>query len=180
MNEGFKMVTAEYVMFIDNDIILDEIFFKELDKNYNLLNKCVIIPYEHSVIDLTERQRDLILKNKRSFSELTDLKYRIVKSVGGIALIKSEHYEKMGGFDPRFIGYGGEDNVFFIKSNLLYGVVRGNYKVYHLYHSRDLFGTDTTEELYKNNVKLVREYEKYDKEQLSNKIKEIGFTHIER
>jgi len=187
-NEGFKYVGSDYVAFIDSDCIIEESFFSELNNIKKILDSNVVLPFNPSVIDLTESQTESILSKKLNFLELSDLKKRI-PSYGGVFLIKSENYMTVGGFDPRFIGYGAEDNAFIIKTNNFFPLVRLDYKVYHLYHQKfyDADDTDfrpkdvlTTKDNYYNNVRMLREYENFNREQTMEKIREIGFTHIMR
>jgi predicted glycosyltransferase involved in capsule biosynthesis len=193
LNSGFKEVTSNYILFTDNDCILDEAFFNDINKDVEsfktTMENSIIIPYESSVMDLTENQTKSIFDNTLNFSQL-DLNFRQVKSVGGLFLIKSDIYYKLGGYDPRFIGYGAEDNAFFCKAKHFYNILRPNYKVYHLYHSRNYVEnnsiykgnaiTDTTSENYENNVKLLREYESFRIDMVINKINEIGYNHLNK
>lgn len=54
---------------------------------------------------------------------------------GGIFAITPEAYHRAGGFDPRFVGWGGEDLAFAAALNTLVGPpVRLEASVWHLYH----------------------------------------------
>jgi hypothetical protein len=181
LNEGFKKTTSNYIFFTDNDCIIDESFFINIEEKLKILDEKIIIPYSHSVIDLNEAQTNTIMSTNTKFLELSDLKLRGAVSVGGLFFIKAEFYRNMGGFDPRFIGWGGEDDAFFIKARHFYVIERLNYNVYHLFHE---FILDTAQEHYlrnenyRNNVNMLHEYYGFNRDLMIKKINEIGFTHI--
>lgn len=54
---------------------------------------------------------------------------------GGIFAITPDNYERCGGFDPRFVGWGGEDLSYAAAANTLVGEpVRLEASVWHLWH----------------------------------------------
>lgn len=56
---------------------------------------------------------------------------------GGIFAITPDAYDKVGGFDPRFIGWGGEDTSLAAALNTLVGQpARLNASVWHLWHPK--------------------------------------------
>ena len=178
LNEGFKMVTADYVLFADNDCIIDESFFLNIENNIGLLDENIIIPYLRGVIYLTENETNLILENNKKFSEVEDIEHRNpIIQVGGVFLIKTEYYKNIGGFDPRFIGWGGEDDAFFYKAKHFHNILRLNYNVYHLYHHAK-HSQNLGHEHFNNNVSMRKEYGVFNKEETIKKINEIGFHHL--
>jgi predicted glycosyltransferase involved in capsule biosynthesis len=91
-------------------------------------------------------------------------------------MISSENYYKIGGHDPRFIGWGGEDDAFFIKSNNILGVVRLNYDLFHLNHPKNLHNAENNPN-YKNNYAYYMEYLNGNSNDIINK---IGWNHLKK
>ncbi|MFK4998906.1 galactosyltransferase-related protein [Bacillus sp. N9] len=61
--------------------------------------------------------------------------------MGGINVVPRKHFETVGGFDERFVGWGGEDDAFAASLNTLCGYVkRLDATIYHLWHKRNHLG----------------------------------------
>ncbi|AGB41223.1 hypothetical protein Halha_1277 [Halobacteroides halobius DSM 5150] len=72
---------------------------------------------------------------------------------GGLNLIPRQNFETVGGFDERFIEWGGEDDAFTIAMTVLCGQPkRLDHTLYHLWHPRSASTN------YKNNIELLNRY----------------------
>ncbi|WP_332694826.1 galactosyltransferase-related protein [Halalkalibacter lacteus] len=75
---------------------------------------------------------------------------------GGINILFRTSFNKVGGFDERFVGWGGEDDAFCYAVNTLCGQLkRINQEVYHLWHPK--IGWEKSPNAI-NNRKLFKKY----------------------
>lgn len=126
LNEGFKKCKNEYIIFSDNDCVIDEDFLFEK----HFLNNDCIIPYNKEVINLNNEQTIKYINN----IQINDtIEKRPFISRGGILCIRRALYYNVGGYDPRFIGWGGEDDAFWEKMIKLSKINRYNGELIHLF-----------------------------------------------
>ncbi len=86
---------------------------------------------------------------KRSFNERA-------LPVGGINIMKRECFEAVGGFDERFLGWGGEDDAFAAAMNTICGhYMRTDDTILHLWHPPV---EPQDNEQYDDNVQLALRY----------------------
>lgn len=125
LNIGAKKSDAKYLWFLDADVML-----KFNDIAGKIIDQDVIRPFNYVEI-LNKNSTDLFLEGKLN------------KSVGGkdsnfgkfSIIIKKSIYEKIGGFDERFEGWGWEDIDFVHnKINNSYEVEVMPYRGVHLWH----------------------------------------------
>jgi predicted glycosyltransferase involved in capsule biosynthesis len=178
LNVGYKYSKTEHILFSDNDCIIDEFFLKNIE---SYLKLDVVIPYNMPVVNLTELQTNEFIDNFKVFNKnRTDL---IVRgnyiSNGGVLLINSQTYYNLGGYDPRFIGWGGEDDAFLEKVRKYHTVIRPNVKLFHLNHPKGINSRETNP-YYMQNYNYYIEYSKMDKISTTKKINEIGFNHLKK
>ena len=72
-------------------------------------------------------------------------------SVGGVMWLRRELFERVDGFDPRFEGWGAEDNDFFWRVEDLVEVQRADLPLQHLWHPYP----NTDQKQYEKNLKLL-------------------------
>jgi GT2 family glycosyltransferase len=87
---------------------------------------------------------------------------------GGLFVIRREAYLRLGGFDERFRGWGGEDDAMTIKlrrSGMPLAEC-GERPALHLWHSREP-GATTGQPHYAANRQLLADYATYRDEELS-------------
>lgn len=140
-NAGFFEARASVVGFIDADMLLNPATllacFKRVMKNDE-----VIRPFgslvELSVFETADYLKtgsipagDYSLRDDSRGSEQ-------IPACGGAFVIRSERYEKAGGMDERFLGWGGEDDAFGISLNLTGSklLVLKAEPAFHLWHPR--------------------------------------------
>jgi hypothetical protein len=150
-NLGFKLVKTEYVWLLDADVLLD---FKKIIKEVS--GQFLIMPFS-SVISLNKEETNAIFDKKELV--LKNYKPRLDSAFGKYSiLLKSILYEKCGGFNELFLGWGWQD-MDFVYNRL------GKYKPYkvedcigyHLWHPKASRNYERENyHLYKNNNCGVR------------------------
>jgi hypothetical protein len=102
-----------------------------------ILNRLdMYIPYRY-VLDLSEGQTvTMIGGGKVSGAKPRTWKGTAIVNHGGVTIISRKGFEAVGGFDPQFWGWGGEDYAFFGKCDKLLKWKRSHYDMYHLNHHR--------------------------------------------
>jgi len=176
LNEGYNVSKNKYLIFNDNDCIIDLQIIKHFNELFNIIDNHMILPYNKGVINLTETQTLELIKDEKPFNYgALDLIRRGWVSQGGVVMISSENYYNIGGHDPRFMGWGGEDDAFFFKSNQMLGVKRTNNSLIHMNHPRI---TGDQNPHYKQNLVYYNEY--LNKNNIINVVNRIGFNHLEK
>jgi predicted glycosyltransferase involved in capsule biosynthesis len=121
-NEASKFCDSEIIAFYDVDVLIDPKF---LEKSQNLICSGVydhVYPFNGSFINISKERFNEFLdtydfqflitqKNSNGF-ELSS-----PSSPGGCNLISKQAFNKIGGYDERFIGWGFEDTDFYERSS---------------------------------------------------------------
>ena len=172
LNLGYRHSVGDVLAFGDSDIIMNrEVLASCFDacfRPYDAVN-----PYDR-VVDLTDAESQVMMKGDYD----PDVTRRVEDMnrvdtgefpcfCGGIFLIKRKIYEAIGGFDERFLGWGGEDDAMTHKLLALSNNVKTmpNQRAFHLWHERNpatLYGHAH----YQDNLKLIAEYRSYEKADL--------------
>jgi hypothetical protein len=118
------------------------------------------------VIDLDEAQSDML---RADLSRLADPSFgaagrdrrqsgEIPPLCGGLVLIQRQVLAKLGGWDERFLGWGGEDDAMDIKVHRagLGGIILKESPAFHLAHHR-LGAAIAPDPYFRNNAALVRQ-----------------------
>ena len=172
LNVGYRHAASDVLAFGDADMIMKgDILascFDACDRQYDAIN-----PYEH-MIDLNPEESRIIinghydLEATRQIEELNRAgKGEFTCFCGGIFVIRRAVFEALGGFDERFLGWGGEDDAMTYK---LVSLVKNlktvqNQKAFHLWHERDpkaMYGHAH----YQKNLRLISEYRSLGKARL--------------
>lgn len=145
INNGVRQSSGDVLLISDADILID---FDSIIESLQYppfvipfgrcinMNKKVsekILNGEHVSIEEMEKKPDIVRDIRPGTSMWGD------KLAGGIQLIDRELFDKVGGMDERFIGWGWEDSHFCWKIMAELGdyKILTNRKVYHLWHPRD-------------------------------------------
>lgn len=131
-NNGARVASGEYLIFIDQDIVLTKNFIETFLKYKNELQFCVAYP-----IRLTAQQTDLLndsmitsfnfkpILEKKQIQKIKkqyikDNFYRLLKRFrlreigpklrGGVAAINRDDYLQVNGYDENYQGWGNEDD----------------------------------------------------------------------
>jgi hypothetical protein len=182
---GFNIATeiAKYdiVMFADSDMIVPQ----------------------NSIVESVNLMQSSAYNSVKPFNKIIDLSAAQIKTlnatqdIGKLQLPKGEHNPtrggwcycsgivgytkdvlvKMHGWDERFEGWGGEDNIQFLKTKFYAKHLMLKNNCYHLYHSRGKFNGTNKHPKYKKNLDL---YFKYMRSPHSIKIDMIGKNSANR
>lgn len=176
LNIGYVNSSSEYLLLIDNDIILEKKFLNNIDNYTN--NNVILIPYNKKLFRLNKQQTYKILNDKKINIENIN-KHKLSKvsilSVGGAMLINKNTYFNCGGLDINYKGYGFEDFDFYYRCNKKYKINRYNGNFYHLFHISEAYKEENKYTLELNKIYYLK-IKKYNNEQLinhTNKLKKI-------
>lgn len=170
LNVGFRYSKGNAVALADNDVLVDkdilfDCFTVCADNEYNY---DAIKPFNR-VIDLSKATTENYLNGELSLKSLTNTQEKQrtgISFCGGITFFKRKSFEFLGGFDERFIGWGGEDDAMSrFKIPLLKKVYVVEGTAYHLWHER---ANDESYRYsnYQNNLKLLEEYAQLDQQEV--------------
>ncbi len=134
-NVGMKASTTQIVVFGDSDLIMDP---NEFIKSLNLINQYECVSPYTSVLDLNQGESNL------SFDKLTSIPRpgrgetdnQKINLCGGIVMYRKDSIYRIGGWNERFIGWGGEDNYQEYKTKNLMSWAENKAKCFHLWHTR--------------------------------------------
>lgn len=134
VNQAAQQATRDIFVIADADMFFDPQIIKQ---SIQLLDQAAwIIPYIQ-VLDISEDCTKKLLSTKPTWPVKMKLnvKKRTPKTVGGINIVPRKHFEAVGGWDERFVGWGGADDAFFYSLETMCGKHRRlNHFVYHLWH----------------------------------------------
>lgn len=159
-NIGFKYARGNVVAFSDSDIFmnLEELknAFQECEQRYDAVN-----PYAQ-IVDMTESDTKDLLENPglidrcKIYNDGPKRGYTVF--CGGLVLFKRKAFETLGGFDERFVGWGGEDDALsFVLAELVQNRCEMPYTAYHLWHERTTYDGEQQPNILENR-RLVKEY----------------------
>jgi predicted glycosyltransferase involved in capsule biosynthesis len=135
VNNAAKKATKEIYIIADADIIFDPSLILQSMKL--LENHAWVIPYR-TVFNLDQETTTKLLNLDPSWPILPDDytgKQRPLSGWGGINIVPKKHFDRVAGFDERFLGWGGEDDAFAFSVNYLCGFVeRIDATIFHLWH----------------------------------------------
>ncbi|MDF2614697.1 MAG: hypothetical protein K0S71_2483 [Clostridia bacterium] len=180
INSAAKKASRNIYVISDADVIFNRVHIEMAIKMLEIY--AWVIPYTH-MVKLTQTMSDELLnKEPSSGIEHLDTSNCEVLSyypMGGICVITRDIFEKSGGFDERFRGWGGEDDAFQRIVDWLYGRHGrlDEVKLWHLYHPKQI----VTEEYYKVSRVLLFEkgYASLEQVKETNEYlrRQNGFSH---
>ncbi|WP_246031834.1 galactosyltransferase-related protein, partial [Salibacterium salarium] len=158
VNNAAKKASGNILIIVDADIICSPAL---ISKAIKLLHDNVwIIPYTQ-VKNITTTSTKKLLQTSPFWPLPTAVETQTVYKekilpAGGINIIPKTCFKKVGGFDERFYGWGGEDDAFACSVDTLCGShKRLQASIYHLWHPKVCAQKNPH---YKENVKLASKY----------------------
>jgi hypothetical protein len=147
-NAASRYASGKVLLLHDNDMLIPKTYCKDIlelvKKGYEAINSKRFVFYLNqfdsvklmdSVIHIGNCNPEYIVQNLEA---------------GGSMAITKEGYQKIGGMDESFIGWGGEDNEFWRRCSILNRWIWGYASVIHLWHpSQPMKGKD-------DNVNITR------------------------
>lgn len=143
INNAAKKATRDVFVISDSDIIYEpSLIYKSIEQ---LNNYAWVIPYQR-IHYIDEQSTNQLLKEKPICPTKIELIANIVDATnsplydgyiftGGINVLPRKDFEFIGGFDERFLGWGGEDDAFNAAMSTLCGHYgRLDTDIYHLWH----------------------------------------------
>jgi hypothetical protein len=134
-NLGIPHAKRDWLICADNDCIMSSQTVEQI--RLGVLNRVdMYVPYRYA-LDLTEGQTvSFIAGGKVSGAQPRTWNGKAIINYGGISIISKKAFERVGGFDPQFWGWGGEDHAFYGKCSKLLVTKRSTFDMYHLNHHR--------------------------------------------
>lgn len=158
-----KLVTTPYFILSDIDLIYQKTFINELSK-YVYYPKPSRVMFRNYNLEgnLTLKTINEINKifNKKSKQEIKEIK----GPAPGNGLIHLESFNKIGGYDEEYVGYGLEDGDFNLRISFLNKLIHlddDKINSYHLFHKHTYKDSEKTNNIYKQNVLKYKERRHY-------------------
>lgn len=136
INLGYRSLPTkpQLLCVLDSDAYLDRFFIDICITGSLLRGDCASMPFRDMFfIDILGSSR-LRSRCVKGMGPLTG--YLTKNSPGGCIWVTSEIFERVGGFDEGFAGWGGEDRDFYNKVAALVPVIRHRGVFLHLFHER--------------------------------------------
>lgn len=135
VNRAYLQATKDIIVIADSDIVYDP----------NLLKKSItyvndgqwVIPFSR-ILRLSKETSQLLLKRPSEWPLLIETDAAAEQAtafVGGFNVLGRNAYEAVGGYDERFVGWGGEDEAFAYALDTLIGRhLRMDGEMVHFWH----------------------------------------------
>jgi hypothetical protein len=133
INDAAAKATGNIFVIADSDIFYDP---NIIEASINLLDQYPwVIPY-NTIKRISENSSNDLYKTEPEFPIKMNLECGITCGFqGGLNIVPRLNFEKVGGFDERFCGWGGEDDAFAHSLNTLCGrYIRLDHEILHLWH----------------------------------------------
>jgi predicted glycosyltransferase involved in capsule biosynthesis len=162
-NFAARCSTTPWLFFADADMLLPE----GLEESLDLLARGVEVvkPYTR-LLDLSESETNALddgvlpaaINAPDSGAHARQAIGEHVVLAGGIFAIQSKTFAKLGGFDERFVGWGGEDNAMTLKiQRARPSTMQLDALGLHLFHPRDVSALRSNPQ-YQRNLSMLDQY----------------------
>lgn len=121
------MASSEIIIFSDTDCIAEpKLLTSSIHELITLNTRDVISPYEEMIDVADELKQSFMIHpeykllegiNQYSLKQGCTVLYK--RNTGGISIFRRKEFMRIGGLNPKFIGWGGEDNELFHRSRRL-------------------------------------------------------------
>lgn len=171
VNNAYKQSSSDIIAMVDADCWIDPAILLDAAEKIRSGQASWARPC-NDVYKLTKEFTKKLINFESSVDLVIDREdYRdITKAIGFVVVFSKDQFEKVGGMDPRFRGWGGEDNAWNLMLTTLFGeAFEGNEIGFHLWHpvGRSSDGRKAWEGQLDRNTEVVREYDlaagKYEK-----------------
>jgi predicted glycosyltransferase involved in capsule biosynthesis len=162
INLAVQRAASDILLISDADIVVSH---EGLHRSIDAVRKELhfVRPFEN-LVDLDLEQSQAFLREKSLPTEVGKAKQSNRRQygealclAGGVFVIRKSTYLELGGFDERFLGWGGEDNAFseLVTHQVSKSAVLKDGVAWHLWHPRE----DTRQSAhYQRNRELLKEY----------------------
>ena len=156
LNHAISKINSDYIIMSDADCILTQNSIDSIRTEYN---KGIILYPFSSVNYYTESNTRQFVKDIPVIQSMVNNKNLPIKRFTGLVnCFSKETFNKVGGFDEEFIGWGAEDDAFVIKCERLVGDVyrtSENAELIHLFHPKVDNSEYKKSEVFLNNKRRV-------------------------
>jgi glycosyltransferase involved in cell wall biosynthesis len=140
MNMGIPFARRDLILWLDSDLLFEPGFLPRAVAEIETRRLDFLVPWT-SVRYLGEADSEAVAAGRKSASECVPVNayFSRTGARGGAVLVRAELLKLWGGQIEEFVGWGGEDNAFFLKAALLgrAGVTHhSDQHIHHLYHPR--------------------------------------------
>jgi len=177
LNVGYRVSRGQVLVMTDSDMLIER---TDIERAILAAQKSIdlVRPFQ-KLIDLSEIQTQHYFQSGQlpghpGPGEGYNRAYRGEQLclAGGVFVTTRAFYERVGGFDERFCGWGGEDDAFSIKVQRMTNrsVVARHATAWHLWHPRANHLEDST---YHRNVTLLRQYQNSEGAEIRARCREM-------
>jgi hypothetical protein len=139
LNEAIRSSDCAYCVMGDADALLTEKCFASLREAKSALDSgraSIVYPFD-DVIYMNEADTRRILEEKPMLPGEKDHGVDIFRQTGLCNVFTRDTWERVGGFDEDFVGWGAEDDAFLCKCRRIVGPpLRLDGTIYHMFHPK--------------------------------------------
>ncbi|WP_028603911.1 glycosyltransferase family 2 protein [Ottowia thiooxydans] len=171
LNIGVRRSNAPVIVFTDADLLIPDMLPRSVE--HCLRNTQMVKPYRQ-VLDLSPETTahlragdQTALQRMPGTASTRQMQGETAPLCGGAFAIRRDAFLKLGGWDERFVGWGGEDDAFSYKVQRarLATLEFDDAIALHLHHPRSR-DRETHAAQYASNLALLERYHRYDQPQL--------------
>ena len=167
-NVGYKIASTDYLVFGDADLIMN---IQDINDGIDSLKEFDCVNPYTEVLDLDSNETLNYLKteNKDFLNTVKKPSRTGINMCGGMVMFTRSGFERIGGWNEDFWGWGAEDDFMTLKVEHFLKYINLENKCYHLNHNRALIDRN----LYFRNLALLNQSKGATKEQFSDYINKV-------